>query len=288
VCWLGVLVKSVSTHNPWPGNGLAGWIDTIFICVPDAGSGSSGDQAPHGLNFLANGKHAPLLFDSARRGFSSMSQTLLVKLGVEYKLELAKLDLFDTVKTLVEFFLPDDPEETVYAAVSARMDEACGFQEMFESEECRDAFNEDDLKILDRFVDEEKEKHSGTYKQKCDTFGNTVASNIYKKHYCKPGSAKSNEKKISNGMRLYPSVVKAKKLTVDQALQFLPPGSLAVKDHQENRWRLKWSIYGRSRSWAHYGEVEAFAIAAKYLWASYTSAGGSVCPFGWIKDAADK
>jgi hypothetical protein len=98
----------------------------------------------------------------------------------------------------------------------------------------------------------------------------------------KASSVAKQKKLVADGTRLYPKFVHAVKLGEADALLYLPVGSSATKCLYENRWKLKWSTYNRSRTWTMHGELSAFALCAGYLWEMHAKAGGDACPFEWV------
>ena len=88
--------------------------------------------------------------------------------------------------------------------------------------------------------------------------------------------------KVSEGTRLYPEVVKANVLSKADALAFLPAGSKVHKSTLDNRWRVTLPPWKRSRTWSLYGELQALARCAFYIWQQQEKAGGADCPFDWI------
>ena len=96
-----------------------------------------------------------------------------------------------------------------------------------------------------------------------------------------------NKRQIEHAERSYPAIQEARALTVEQAQLFLPPTASVAKSVLDNRWRIKWCVYARSRSWTLYGELDAFARCAKYAWAEFTKTSGQECPFKFIRDALD-
>ena len=105
---------------------------------------------------------------------------------------------------------------------------------------------------------------------------------------CAGSKAKALTKgKVSEGTRLYPMLKQAGKLTEADALSLLPPGSSVTKTNLDNRWKVVWRAFHRSRSWTLYGEVEAFMLCAKYIWTEYSKATTHACPFPFVNEVKD-
>ena len=133
--------------------------------------------------------------------------------------------------------------------------------------------------------DREKSATSG-YSTKLAAFCDGAAKAAYER---KPITAASRAWKAQDktARARMPGVVSSGKLAEDDALLFLPPAGKVAKSLNDNRWRVSWSAHSRSRSWVLYGELQAFAIAAKYIWEQFQKAGGFPCPFQFITDAAE-
>ena len=124
------------------------------------------------------------------------------------------------------------------------------------------------------------------YRKKLGEHRDRVARDLLKRTGLKAGQRdKRLRGLVSDGTRILGKRVEADLLSEGDALLYLPPDSLVSKSKSDNRWRLQWAGFKRSRSWSLHGEVDALAIAAKFLWAQYTRLQGVERPWEFINVA---
>ena len=97
-----------------------------------------------------------------------------------------------------------------------------------------------------------------------------------------------SKKSIQAGERVFAASVPADAISMADAEKLLPSGSKVAKSLKDNRWRISWGPFSRSRCWTLCGEFQAFLLCAKCLWAEYTEAGQGVCPWPDILKAVDQ
>ena len=285
--WLVVL-----RPDDWEGYRLQ-WVGECWklsastASASSASSTSGASRLPHG--FLArplSARPIPLLHLAAWQGFRSMPLSVLKKLCNLVGHDVAaNLDLFELLRSMLAHFLPTEDDDTYEQILSKRAKDCDDIvsPDFFSSEEVRDAFDEDDLKIIDKWRKDRNQECTKTFGEKLKKYQDEIVTKARGKTKTTTAAAKKALRgKVSEGTRLYPKVEASGALSRHEALTFLPPGSTVHKSKLDNRWRAAWSKWSRSRCWTFYGEVEAFAKCARYLWEMYEKTGGEACPFAWI------
>ena len=151
--------------------------------------------------------------------------------------------------------------------------------------ELEDSFGEDDVKLLNGWKANRKKQMDGKkdYKRKLGIARDSFANDVLKKAGLKKGQKDRRLRGlVSDGSRILAKRVEADDMSEGQALLFLPPDSSVSHSRSDNRWRISWGGFRRSRSWALHGEVDSFAIAAKFLWEEYTRLQEVDCPWDFI------
>ena len=223
---------------------------------------------------------------SAKKAFKGFSPAALRDLANEYGLAVAGLDVLDIVKVLVLYFWPDLDAADLAEILEERRENFSGLEEMLDTPECRDAMGKDDAKLLDRYKEDKKKEGGGKYSQRLDDFIDGAAKQAYEKKPVKSNNA-AYKRQVATARVRMPGITSAGRLSEEDGALYLPPGGKCVKSNADNRWRVSWSAYSRSRSRVLYGEVAAFAISAKHVWDGFVKAGGFACPFDFINTAVD-
>ena len=255
-------------------------------------SASSGDAAPKNKHpgtgicgrMLGTGPITTMRA-SALFGFANFSDDGLLTLAREFGVPTGE-DSFETCLALLRKFAPGLEDQEYCDIIDSRGVPKHAVEELLTSEECLDALGPDDAKLLANYNSDREKILKKSFWSKLEGFKAQVASNMCTKKNLKPGSP-CEKKLVSKGTRLYPSVASASRLSEEDALAFLPPGSLVTKSVLDNRWRIRWASFSISRAWTLYGELEAFGICAIYLWDVFAKNGGFECPFEWITKQRD-
>ncbi|CAE7843317.1 unnamed protein product, partial [Symbiodinium necroappetens] len=207
----------------------------------------------------------------------------------EYAVECVSCSHFDVTLKLLQKFLPkESPDELTFILDMRSSLGVDSYSELLESQEVRDAFGETELKHLDEHLELQRKPARQAFSESLKSYREREGKRAVKRLCAQDKGGVGGQKLISNGLRLYPAVVRAQKLSESEALSFLPPGSTAKKRSIDNRWDLKWSCNKRTRTWTRHGELEAFALCAGFLWACFHEAGGQACPHDWIKEIYQK
>ena len=144
------------------------------------------------------------------------------------------------------------------------------------------------MKLLNGWKANKQKRKLGRkeYQRKLGDERDKVASEVLKKAGLKKGAKdKRLRGLVTDGTRILAKRVEADAMAEVEALLYLPPDASVSKSRTDNRWRLSWGGFRRSRSWALHGEVEAFSIAAKCIWAQYTRLQEVECPRDFINKA---
>ena len=192
-------------------------------------------------------------------------------------------DLFDAILILLRHYHPTLPAEEWCRILFHRFKLDPSVDKLLDSEEARDALGDDECKFLDGYKKENSGQGRKSYLAKCQTFADDVA----KKH-CSGGAIKGFAAKLKvskkSGDKILAAAVASRYLDEADALLFLPPDSKTQKSAKDNRWRCSWPTFKRSRTWTLYGDLDAFARCARYVWENFTRFNGLECPWKFIND----
>ena len=232
---------------------------------------------------LVQKKPTSVLEASARQCFLPMAHSTLRGLAAEYGVAASGCSHFDLALKLLRHFLPHETPDEWSSLLDMRSNHNVdSYSDLLESEEIRDAFGDAERKHLEEHLQQQRKPARREFAHALKSYRQTESKKAVKRQQAEDKTGAGEKKLISNGLRLYPTIVRAQKLSEEEALLFLPPHSHVKKRSIDNRWELKWSCNKRTRTWSRYGEVEAFALCAGYLWDCFHEAGGQKCPHEWI------
>lgn len=278
----------------WCGPGFALLQSFVNAALEPAGAAKKKKKAPPVIFSgivprLLSEQTMSVVEASARQCFLPMSANTVDALCAELGAYEGET-FFDRLKFLLASILPADVDAAQLSDILGLRVEDGGdaFIDVLESEECRDAFGVDEIKQLDDYLDSMKKAARQDYKHKLHGFRTAEAKKKADAHNAKPGSAKAFRKTIKDGTREYPSVVAANELDEATALLYLPPESSVQKNTRENRWKVSWGAFTRTRTWTLYGEIPAFVLCAGFIWDQFVEAGGAKCPWDFINNGYAK
>ena len=226
----------------------------------------------------AAGPESALLAGAARRAFQGLAMGTLKRLHGHLGCEGQARTLYEVVKSLVEFALPELGEEEVLAILQKRLlQTGIDGMALLQTEEVQEVLG-DNVQEVEQHIDDSKKKEAALDEHKAAVQGWAAAVQSKKLRSAKSkGTSRGSTRSVPAE-----AVSQDRLLQEEGARSLLPPGAALSKDFANGRWLATHRGSSRSRSWALHGEEGALRQVLQFVWNRHTQLFGEQCPYEWV------